>query len=213
MHVTRTRLPAAPPIRKATATMRYDCHLLSTAVQCNLFFCKCTKNNRPTKLSNLSDRGSSLTYFPRAVLSMSLSLLLLLFVVFFANLVRCRPLPPISVDPSLGPKQPPQLIQLQPPNGWSKEAVIGLCSIFVALFCCCVNLIWPSAWLWLRSRLRNKIPRTCKYNASSDVKIGLIHGAHADIMLSTRTSTSCPSFPPSPAPSIEMETLNAVEAG
>jgi hypothetical protein len=41
-------------------------------------------------------------------------------------------------------------------TGWSKEAVIGLCSIFVALLCCIVNLLWPAAFIECRGRWRNR---------------------------------------------------------
>jgi hypothetical protein len=41
---------------------------------------------------------------------------------------------------------PPQIIEIQSPSGWSKEAIIALCSLFVALFGTLIKLGWPNLW-------------------------------------------------------------------
>jgi hypothetical protein len=78
-------------------------------------------------------------------------------IVLFDHLAASRVIPSATID------APPQVIQLQPPPGWSKEAIIGLCSIFVALFCCFVKLAWSSAW----GQFRPVFVASCKYHCRS----------------------------------------------
>jgi hypothetical protein len=58
------------------------------------------------------------------------------------ELVSPRAIPELAID-SLSQ----QIVQIQQPPGWSKEAIIGLCSIFVALSCSLLKLAWPTIWL------------------------------------------------------------------
>jgi hypothetical protein len=91
---------------------------------------------------------------------------------------------PLALNDTL---QAPQIIQLQQPAGWSKDAIIGLCSIFVALLCCCVNLVWPSAGLWFHEWWCNHDALTCKHYACKTY-VRLICVARINTLLSTRQS-------------------------
>jgi hypothetical protein len=79
-----------------------------------------------------------------------------IFVVVLHRIVvnaRVLQLSPIDIDIDT---PPPQIIKIQSPNEWSKEAIIALCSILVGLFGSFVKFVWPSVWTrckkWYRKR-------------------------------------------------------------
>lgn len=97
--------------------------------------------------------------------------------IYLVNLGNGMPLP-----------APPQthIIHVEPNPGWSKGEIIELSAIFATLFCCFINLAWPSAWPKLRRWWRNL--RAIRFKLPSC--LAWLHQSDSDALLSTFDSAS-----------------------